>query len=167
MKCREVEGRDHRLPKSILILLLPPMRKIAIIFRKLEDLHTPKTTIHQILKDELQMRVCLSWVPHFLTGEQLQQRTDCCTENLEIIAEDPDFFKRVITVHESWFHYHDLLSKCESEHRNRKNEQKLCKVRQQKSAGKVQLIAFFVYRGMVYQYVCLPRTRINKHYKVL
>ncbi len=84
--------------------------------KELENLlHIPKTMIYQILKDMLQMRrICSSWVLHFLTGEQLQQRIDCCTENLGIIAEDVDFSKRVIMVKESWIHYHNPPSKCEN-----------------------------------------------------
>ncbi len=132
--------------------------------RKLEDLlHIPKMTIHQILKDELQIqRICSSWVPHFLTGKQLQQRIDCCAENFGIIAEDPDFLMRVITFDESWIHYHDPRPKSEWEHWKCKNDWKLREVHQQKLAGKVQLIAFFDYRDMVYQHLCPPQTRINK-----
>ncbi len=60
--------------------------------------------------------VCSSWVPHFLTSDQLQQHLDACNENLGLIAKDPDFLLKVITVNESWVHYHDLLTKWETEH---------------------------------------------------
>ncbi len=106
-----------------------------------EVLHIPKTTIYRILKDELQIRcVCLSWLPYFLTRDQLQQRSDACNENLRFIVEYLDFLQKVITVDENWVHYHDPITIQESEDWKRSNKQK---VRQQKSAGKVQLIAFF------------------------
>ncbi len=77
--------------------------------RQLEEfLYIPKTTIHQILKDELQMRlVFLSWVSHFLISDQLQQCLNACDRNLALITEDPDFLQKVI-MEESWVHYCNL-----------------------------------------------------------
>ncbi len=33
-------------------------------------------------------RIASTWVPHFLTTEQMQQYVEACHENLTLIAED-------------------------------------------------------------------------------
>ncbi len=34
-------------------------------------------------------RIASTWVPHFLTTEQMQQHVEACHENHVVIAEDP------------------------------------------------------------------------------
>ncbi len=109
-------------------------------------------------------RVCAAWVPHFLRAHEIERRREICTENLARIAAEPDFLDRVITVDESYIHHYDPKTKRESETWQRPGEPRSKKIRQQKSAGKVLLVAFFDCRGMVYQHVCPPHTKINKEY---
>ncbi len=58
--------------------------------------------------------------------------------------------------------------KHESEAWIHSGESTMNKVRQQKSTGKVMLVAFFDCQGMAYQYVYPPKKRItNKYYKMV
>ncbi len=116
-------------------------------------LNLSRMTIQRILTDRLGMkRVCSTWVPHMLTRAQLDLRVERANEVLGLIAEDPTYLDRVITCDESWVHYHDPLSKRESEEWRQKGEPRPKKVRQQKSAGKVMLLAFFDHKGLIYQH---------------
>ncbi len=110
-------------------------------------LKIPKSTIHRILRNELKVHgVCSTSVPHFLTIEQMQ--------TLAPLSKQPDLRHRVITSDEAWVHYFNPLIKWESEIWRRKGEPGVKKMRQQKSAGKVMLIAFFDYKGLIYQHFC-------------
>ena len=134
-------------------------RKIASL------LNISKSSVSLILKDSLQMRrVSSTWVPHFLTRKQMQNRVKVCQEVLAVIEEQPDFLDRVITVDESWVHYYDPLTKQESSHWNTAGAPRKKKVRQQKSAGKVLMFIFFDSRGPVYQHAVPPKTKINAEY---
>ncbi len=130
-----------------------------------QQLNIPKSTIHRILTEHLSIRhIAFTWVPHFLTTEQMQQRVEACSENLALIVEDPSILSKIITVDECWIHFFDLNTKCESEAWKRPEEPRPKKVQQQKSTGKVLLISFFDCHGLVYQHYCPPKTRINAEY---
>ncbi len=64
-----------------------------------QQLNIPKSTIHRILTEQLGMRrIASTWVLHFLTAKQMQQRMKACRENLALIAKDPSIFSKIITV---------------------------------------------------------------------
>ncbi len=96
----------------------------------------------------------------------MQQRMQGCCENLALIVEDPPILSKIITVIESWIHYFDSNTKCESETWKHPEEPRPKKVGQEKSAGKVLLVAFFDCRGLVHQYYCPPKTRSNAEYYI-
>ncbi len=72
-------------------------------------------------------RIASTWVPYFLTTEQMQQYVEVCHENLALIAEDPSILSKIITVDESWILYFDPNTKCESEAWKRPAEPRLKK----------------------------------------
>ncbi len=109
-------------------------------------------------------RIASTWVPHFLTTKQMQQRMKACHENLALIAEDSSILSKIITVDESWIHYFDPNTKHKSEAWKCREEPSSKKVRQRKFAGKVLLVASFNCRGLVYQHYCPPKTRIIAKY---
>ncbi len=84
-----------------------------------------------------------------------------------MITHAPEFLARVITTHELLIHHYDPLLKNESSVRLHPGESRLKKVWQQKSGGKVILIAFFDCNGMIYQQDCLSRIRMNRDYYIM
>ncbi len=80
------------------------MRKIAGL------LNITQPFVNQILRHLQMQRVLSTWVPHFLTSEQMDTRLHLCEEVLEWVAEDPHYLDWVIAVDESWVHHHGLLS---------------------------------------------------------
>jgi hypothetical protein len=62
-----------------------------------------KESVRQILHGDLGMKkVCAKVVPKILNPEQKEHRVNWCTDTLENIENDPDFFQNVITCDETW-----------------------------------------------------------------
>ncbi len=129
-----------------------------------------QSTVQRIIRNDLQMtRVCSHWVPHFLTREQLDLRIQISTRILARYEQDPEFLNRVITCDETWVYHFDPTTKQESSGYRRKGDFTRKKVRQQKSVGKVMLIAFFDRKGMIYQHIVphtIPKTTVNSEYYI-
>lgn len=129
-----------------------------------------QSTVQRIIRNDLQMtRVCSRWVPHFLTREQLDSRIAISTKMLARYEQDPEFLNRIITCDETWVYHFDPNTKQESSGYRRKGDPSKKKVRQQKSVGKVMLIAFFDRKGMIYQHIVpttIPRTTVNTEYYI-
>ncbi|EFN87445.1 Putative uncharacterized protein FLJ37770, partial [Harpegnathos saltator] len=72
-------------------------RRLTI--RMMGDLLNLNTfTVHQILTEDLHMRkVCAKMVPKNLTTEQKNNRRNVCVDLLKRIANDHEWFSRVIT----------------------------------------------------------------------
>ena len=93
------------------------MRDRQISIRRLaKELPIPKTTIHEIMDNQLGMKkVCTRWVPKLLTPIQRANRVDCCQELLQQSEVNPDnFFHSIVTDDESWIHHYDPLSQLEA-----------------------------------------------------
>ncbi|KAA1414164.1 helix-turn-helix domain-containing protein [Nocardioides humilatus] len=68
-----------------------------------------------IFKDVLGMkRAAAKIVPKLLNCEQKQRRMDISQELLNIVNDDPDFLKKVITGAESWVYGYDIVTKAQS-----------------------------------------------------
>ena len=72
--------------------------------RELEnDLGIPKTTVWEILNKILGMtRVCAKFIPKLLTTEQKDLRSEIAQDNLEMVSDDENVLKKVITGDKSW-----------------------------------------------------------------
>ncbi len=72
--------------------------------RKLEDqTNISRSSLHRILHDQLKMRhISSTWVPHFLTTDQMNARIDIRKKWLSQIDSDLDVLTRVITGDEIW-----------------------------------------------------------------
>ncbi len=81
-------------------------------------------------------------------------------------SKDRNFLSKVIAYDEMWVHYFNLKRKRESEVWRTFASPKTKKVHQQKSAGKVMLCVFFDARGVIYQCLVPPKTKINAVYYV-
>ncbi len=112
-------------------------------------------------------RICTTWVPHFLMCEQMEQCVEKAKEWVQRVRRDCNFLSKVITCDETWVHYFDLKSKCESEIWRTYSSLKTKKVHQQKSAGKPKLWVFFDLResfkiNAIYYYVQVLKS-LQKH----
>ena len=67
--------------------------------RELEsDLGIPKTCVSSIVTDNLGMtRVCAKFIPKLLKVEQKRLRFKVAQDNLEMVADDENVFKKIIT----------------------------------------------------------------------
>ena len=70
-------------------------------------------TVDRIIHEHLCMsKVCARWVPKMLTPEMKDRRVRCCEENLELMLQDWDLFKRrLVTADETWIHRCDPETK--------------------------------------------------------
>ena len=80
-----------------------------------EQLNLNKSTVHDVLKNNLQMRkVSAKLVSKNLTVQQKDNRKDIYTDFIERIEQDPNFLKTIITGDESWIFYYDSETKRQS-----------------------------------------------------
>ena len=72
--------------------------------RELEnDLGITKTTVSEILNKILGMiRMCVKLIPKLLTTEQKDLRSEIAQDNLEMVSDDENVLKKVISSDESW-----------------------------------------------------------------
>ena len=80
-----------------------------------EELAKAKTTIHEIMNNQMGMKkVCTRWVPKLLTPIQRVNRVDRCQELLQQSEVNPAKFSDcIVTGDESWTHHYDPLSQLE------------------------------------------------------
>lgn len=113
--------------------------------RELEcDLGIPKTSVWKILTENLQMvRVCAKFIPKLLTVEQKNLRLEIARDNLEMVNNDENLLKKIITGDESWVYGYDPETKRQSSQWKLSSEPRLKKARQSRSNVK-SLIVFFL-----------------------
>ncbi len=130
---------------------------------KLEDqTNTSRSRLHRILCDQLNMqRISSTWVPHFLTTDQMNADATICKKWLSQIDSDSDILMRVITGDESWVSHFELLLKHESATWKSPLLLNKKKVRQQRSSFKIMLTVFFDSCGPLHQHVLPTNTTIN------
>ena len=76
------------------------------------DLWIPKTTVWEIFNKILGMtRVCAKFIPKLLTTEQKDLRSKIAQGNLEMVSDDGNVLKKVITGDKSWLYGHDPETK--------------------------------------------------------
>ena len=77
--------------------------------RELEaDLGIPKTTVSEILPQDLSMKhVMAKLVPWLLLPEQNENRATVANDLIQTTADEPDFLKNVKTRDEGWVYGYD------------------------------------------------------------
>ena len=136
--------------------------------RELEnDLGIPKTPVWEILIKVLGVtRVCAKFIPKLLTTEHKDLRSEIAQDNLEMVSDDENVLKKVITGDESWVYGYDPETEQQSLQWKRPDEPRSKKARQSRSHVKSMLIIFFDCEGIVH-YEFAPRGQtINKEYYV-
>jgi len=136
--------------------------------RELEsDLGIPKTTVWRILTENLAMaRVCAKFIPKLLSAEQKNLRFEIAQDNLEMISNDKNVLKKIITGDESWVYGYDPKTKRQSLQWKRASSPRPKKARQSRSKVKTMLTVFFDYEGVVHHEFAPRGQTINKEYYV-
>ncbi len=116
-------------------------------------------TVHTILRKDLRLRKkCARFVPRLLTPRHLRLCFDISTMMLRIIREQPAILKRIITMDETWIYTYDPQSRAQSSQWLAPEDPRLEIARRSRAAGKVLLISFFDWRGMVHHEYLRNRT---------
>lgn len=106
---------------------------------------------HLILRDHLGLsKVCARWVPKLLAPEQRDERVRQC-QVLQILLEDygENFWRRIVTVDETWLPYYNPETKAQSKVWVAAGEPPPLKARVTASVGKVMVTVFWDCEGII------------------
>ena len=136
--------------------------------RELENhLGIPKTTVWEILNKILGMtRVCAKLIPKLLTTEQKDLCSKIAQHHLEMVNDDENVFKKVITGDKSRVYGYDPETKQQSSQWKRPDEPRPKQARQSRSHVKSMLIIFFHCEGAMHYEIAPRGQTINKGYYV-
>ena len=153
-------------PENIERVRLPIEEDRRLTVRELErDLGIPKTCVSRILTENLGItRECAKFIPKLFTVEQKTLRFEVAQDNLEMVADDKNVLKKIITGDESWVYGYDPETKQQPSEWKLQSEPLPKKAHQSRSNVKSMLIVSFYYEGVVHhQYAPRGRT-INKEF---
>lgn len=120
------------------------------------------TIVHQ---DLLMKKVCARWVPRLLTEDNKLKRVRTSEQCLEMIRQDPDFYRSFITMDETWLHHYTPESKQQSMQWIKPGEKAPRKAKAVPSAGKVMASVFWDSSGIIFIDYLPPKTTITgAHY---
>ena len=111
-------------------------------------------------------RVYAKFIPKFLTTEQKDLRSEIAHDNLEMVNDDENVLKKVITGDESWVYGYDPETKQQYSQWKRPDEPRPKKARQSRSHVKSMLIIFFNCEDVVRYESASRGQTINKEYYV-
>ena len=105
---------------------------------------------HEIIKSLGFHKLSARWVPRLLTSEMKQKRLNASHENLKMMNDrNSNFFERLITVDEAWFHQFEIETKGQSKQWCRQGENPPVKAKQVSSMSKVMVTVFFDHEGVI------------------
>ncbi|XP_039303461.1 histone-lysine N-methyltransferase SETMAR-like [Solenopsis invicta] len=105
------------------------------------------------------------WVPRLLTIDQKRIRMDMSRECLSLYQKNPaEFLRRMVTVDETWVHYHTLETKQQSKQWIAVGEPTPKKAKVVLSAGKVMATVFWDSRGIIFIDYLVKGETINGEY---
>jgi len=132
-----------------------------------EDLGIPKTSVSEILTEDLGMkRVAAKFIPRLLSQEQKEFRAEVAEDLLQNSINDPHFLKQVITGDESWVYGYDPETKAQSSQWKTPLSPRPKKAWQIRSNIKVMLTVFFDHEGVVHHEYAPPGQTITKEYYI-
>lgn len=116
-----------------------------------DELRISKERVHHIVHEELDFtKRSARWVPRLLTPDMKLMRLRASKAGLERIQHNPkDFWRRIVTVDETWIHYYTPESKEQSKQWMRKGEKAPVKAKTTKSAEKVMATVFWDCQGIL------------------
>ncbi|QQP41991.1 Putative DD34D transposase [Caligus rogercresseyi] len=117
-----------------------------------DTLKLSKGSVFTIIHEYLNMKKLFSkWVPRLLTPEQKQQRVDDSRSCLGVFTQNKkEFFRRYITMDETWIHHYTPESKRQSAEWCVDGESRPKRPKIQMSARKVMASVFWDCRGIIF-----------------
>jgi len=129
-----------------------------------------KGSVVSILHDKLCMKkISARWVPRLLTIENKRNRVNASTAVLALLQRNPDeFFRRFVTVDETWIHHYTPEMKEQSKQWILSGEPCPKKAKTVKSAGKVMATVFWDAHGIIFvDYLKKGKTITGEYYASL
>ena len=127
----------------------------------------PKSSIHRIIQDELEMtRVVVRWVPKLLSDEQKRERERVSRDLLKSWRSEKFFLDRIVSGDETWFHYYEPETKFQTSQWKRKHEGVPIKIKSTPSAGKRMSTVFWDRKGILSIDWLPEKTTINSDYYI-
>jgi [histone H3]-lysine36 N-dimethyltransferase SETMAR len=116
-----------------------------------EALKISAERVHHVLHEDLDMsKISARWVPRLLTAEQKLLRVTASEAGLRLIEKNrKDFWRRLVTVDETWIHYYTPETKQDSKQWTKKSESAPVKAKVVPSAGKVMATVFWDSKGIL------------------
>lgn len=126
-------------------------RRIKLL-ELVEALNISYERVHNIIHHHLDMKMLSArWVPRLLTIDQMRKRVTTSETLLAMIRRDPkDFFRRFITVDETWVHHYTPETKEQSKQWRKSGEGPPKKAKSTHSAGKVMATVFWDAKGVIH-----------------
>jgi hypothetical protein len=130
-----------------------------------DEVNIGKDTARKIVVEDLRKRkICSHFVPHSLTPEQKDQRIAACRDLIATADSDPDFFKKTVTVDETWCFVYSPTTKCQSAAWVGETSPWPRKMQFQKSRVKSMLVIFFDWQGIIHKEFVPEGETINAVY---
>lgn len=170
----EDDARGGRPKEAVTDENIKKVHKIILNDRKVklielaETLKISKERVGHIIHEYLDMRkLCAKWVPRVLTIDQKQQRCDDSEQCLAIFNRNKDeFFRRYITMDETWIHHYTPESNRQSAEWTGREEPKPKRGKMQQSAGKVMASVFWDAHGIIFIDYLERGQTINSEYYI-
>lgn len=135
-----------------------------------EALNISCERVWNIVHQHLEMKkLSARWVPRLLTIDQKRQRVTTSQKLLEQIQHDrKDFFRRFVTVDETWVHHYTPETKEQSKQWRKSGEGPPKKAKTTRSAGKVMATVFWDAKGIIHvDYLEKGKTITGAYYAAL
>jgi len=150
------------------------IRKMVLADRKLklkeiaDASKISEGSVFTILHEHLDMRkLCSKWVPRLLTPDQKQQRIDASETCLSMLKRNrTDFFRRYVTMDETWIHHYTPESSRQSSEWVVAGESRPKRPKTQISAGKVMASVFWDAHGILFIDYLEKGKTINSEYYI-
>ncbi len=156
-RARDKSGRSPANIQTIQTLLQTDRRMTVHAMERQTGI--PHTTIHRILRKDLHLqKKCAKFVPKILNPDQLRERFECSQTMLRAVHRNPEILKRIVTSDESWMYQYDPDLKCHSSEWLGKHDPRPMKAMRSRATGKVLLISFFDFKGMIHMEFLRNRT---------
>ncbi|XP_025160565.1 histone-lysine N-methyltransferase SETMAR-like [Harpegnathos saltator] len=171
----EDDARSGRPKEAVTDENIKKVHKIILNDRRVklidiaETLKISKERVGHIVHEYLNMRkLCAKWVPRVLTIDQKQQHFDDSEQCLAIFNRNKDeFFRRYITMDETWLHHYTPESNRQSAEWTERDEPKPKRGKKQQSAGKVMASVFWDARGIIFIDYLEKGQTINSEYYIV
>ena len=146
---RSVEATSEELCRKLESLILADRR--MKLSRLAEETGTSAGAVWTIIHEKLDMsKIKARCVPRMLSPFQKDIRRQCCQENLELLAEDSEyFFQSLMTDDETWVYHRNPETKMVSMQWKHKTPSTPKMFRVKKSAGNVMETVFWDEKGLV------------------